>query len=54
MDITDLPNLFAAITNQEKLDRTNFIVESVNEGLMSPEQADIEIEKIIREKVSYE
>lgn len=43
-----------AITNQEKLDRTNFIVDSVNEGLMSPEQADVEIEKIICEEVKYD
>lgn len=51
ISLTDLPALLSAFTDQEKLDRINFIVDSVNKGLMSPDQADIEIEKIILEPI---
>lgn len=54
MDTTDLPALFATFHDKEKLERINFVVESVNQGLMSVEQADIEIDKIIREKVEHQ
>ena len=50
MDIKDIPALFEAFNDREKLGRINFIVEGVNEYLISPAQADIEIEKIIRER----
>lgn len=52
MDIRDIPAILAAFTDQEKLDRIGFITESVNQGLLSPEQADIEIDKIIREPIA--
>lgn len=54
MDITDMPALLATFTNQEKLDRINFIVDMKNQGLISIEQADIEIDKIIREEVKHQ
>lgn len=54
MDITDLPALLATFHNKEKLDRISFIVESVNQGLISVEQADIEIDKIIRGEVKQQ
>ncbi len=54
MDITDLPALFATFHNKEKLERINFIVEMKNQDLISTAQADIEIDKIIREEVKQQ
>lgn len=51
MDIKDIPAILAAFTDQEKLDRISFIVESVNQGLLSQDQANHEIDKIIREPI---
>ncbi len=51
MDVKDVPAILATFTDQEKLDRINFIVEAVNQGFMSQELADIEIDKIIHEEI---
>ena len=51
VDIRDMPAIVATFTDQEKLDRIGFVVESVNQGLLSQDLADIEIDKIIREPI---
>ena len=51
METKDLPAVFATFFDQEKLDRIGFVVESFNQGLLSLERADMEIDKIIREEV---
>ncbi len=49
MDITDLHCILAAFSDKDKQRRIKFIIECSNEGLMSFDEADMQIEKIIRE-----
>ena len=49
MDITDLHCILASFSDEEKQRRIKFIIECSNEGLISSDEADIQIEKIIRE-----
>ena len=49
MDITDLHCILASFGDKDKQSRIKFIMESCSEGLISYDEADIQIEKIIRE-----
>ena len=50
MDIKDLPAIIETMNNKEKLDQISFIIQSSCNGFISPDEADLQIDKIIRSK----
>lgn len=50
MDVKDLPQLLETFDNQEKLDQISYVIRCACKGSISHDQADIEIDKIIRSK----
>lgn len=50
MDIKDLPALIETMNNKEKLDQINFIIKSSCDGFISFDEADLQIDNIIRSK----
>jgi hypothetical protein len=50
MDIEDVPAIVKTVDNKEKLDRINFIIQCSCEGLISFDEAESQIDKIIRSK----
>ena len=50
MDIKDLPDIIETMDNKEKMAQISFIIQSSCKGLISYDEADIEINKIIRSK----
>ena len=49
-DIKDLPAIIATMDDPEKLDQISFIIQTSCKGLISHEEADEQINKIIRSK----
>lgn len=50
MDETDLPALFDTMYNKEKMDKINFIIRCACEKLITFDEADAQIDTIIRAK----
>ena len=50
MDIKDLPSIIETFNNQEKIDQISYVIRCACKGLISHDQADVEINKIIRSK----
>ena len=50
IDVSDLPGIIETMNNKEKMAQISFIIQSSCKGLISYDEADIEINKIIRSK----
>ena len=50
MDETDLPEIMATIGNKEKMGKINFVISCANKKLITFDEADEQINSIIRAK----